>query len=73
MPNSIFNQLGGGQMSGPMGEIQQFMSAFAQFKQNFKGDARQEVQKMLNSGQITQDQYNQIQQAASQITRMMGG
>lgn len=73
MANPLFNQMCGGQMPGPMGEIQQFMSAFQQFKANFKGNPQQEVQKLLNSGQLTQQQYNQIQQAASQIARMMGG
>lgn len=73
MPNPLFNQMGGGQMPGPMGEFQQFMSAFQQFKASFKGNPQEEVQKLLNSGQLTQQQYNQLQQAASQISRMMGG
>ena len=73
MPNSLFNQMGSGQMPGPMGQMQQFMSEFQQFKANFKGNPQQEVQKLLNSGQLTQQQYNQLQQAASQIARMMGG
>lgn len=72
MPNPLFNQMGGGQMSGPVGQLQQFMSEFQHFKQNFKGDPQQEVQKLLNSGQLSQQQYNQLQQAASQIARMMG-
>ena len=73
MANPLFNQMGGGQMPGPMGQMQQFVSEFQQFKNSFKGDPRQEVQKLLNSGQLTQQQYNQLQQAASQIARMMGG
>lgn len=73
MPNSLYNQLGGGQMTGQMGQMQQFMSQFKQFKQNFHGDPKQEVQKLLNSGQLSQQQYNQLQQMASQITQMMGG
>lgn len=73
MPNPLFNQMGGGQMLGPMGQMQQFMSQFQQFKANFKGNPQQEVQKLLNSGQLTQQQYTQLQQAASQIARMMGG
>ena len=73
MPNSLFNQLGGGQTPGPLGQIQQFMSEFQQFKNSFKGNPQQEVQRLLNSGQLTQQQYNQLQQAAIQIARMMGG
>ena len=45
MSNPLFNALGGGmpQGNGPMQMIQQFM----QFKQNFKGDPKEEVEKML--------------------------
>lgn len=47
MSNPLFNALGGGmpQGNGPMQMIQQFM----QFKQNFKGDPKAEVEKMLQS------------------------
>ena len=72
MPNQLFNQMGGGQMPGPMGQMQQFMSAFQQFKQSFQGDPQQEVKRLLNSGQMSQQQYNQLQQMAQQMTRMMG-
>lgn len=72
MPNQLFEQMGGGQMNGQMGQFQKMMSAFQQFKQNFHGDPRQEVQKLLNSGQMTQQQYTQLQQMADQMTRMMG-
>lgn len=60
MSNPLFNALGGGmpQGNGPMQMIQQFM----QFKQNFKGDPKEEVQKMLQSGKISQQQLNQVQQ-----------
>ena len=45
MSNPLFNALGGGmsQGNGPMQMIQQFM----QFRQNFKGDPKAEVEKML--------------------------
>ena len=72
MANPLFQQMGGGQMSGPMGQMQQFMSAFQQFKQSFQGDPQQEVQRLLNSGQMTQEQYNQLQQKAQAMARMMG-
>lgn len=51
MSNPLFNALGGGmpQGNGPMQMIQQFI----QFKQNFKGDPKAEVEKMLQSGRIS--------------------
>lgn len=73
MPNPLFEQMGGGQMPGPMGQLQQMMSAFQQFKANFKGDPQQEVQRLLNSGQMSQQQYNELQQRAMQLSRMMQG
>ena len=71
MSNLLFNALGGGmpQGSGPMQMIQQFM----QFKQNFKGDPKEEVQKMLQSGRISQQQLNQVQQMAGQFQNMLKG
>ena len=69
--NPLFNALGGGlpQGNGPMQMIQQFM----QFKQNFKGDPKAEVEKMLQSGKISQQQLNQVQQMAGQFQRMLKG
>lgn len=49
--------------------IQQFL----QFRQNFNGDPRAQIQQMLNSGRITQDQYNQAVQMAQQLQKMVNG
>lgn len=73
MPNPLFAALGGThpqlppQMSGPMQMIQQFF----QFKNSFQGSAKQEVQKLLNSGQMSQGQLNQLQGMAQQFMQMM--
>ena len=47
------------------------MQKFQQFQQMFRGDPRQTVQQMLNSGRISQGQYNQAVQMAQQLQRMM--
>lgn len=69
MSNPLFNALSGGipQRNGPTQMIQQFM----QFKQNFKGDPKAEVQKMLQSGRISQQQLNQVQQMAGQFQNLL--
>ena len=69
MSNPLFNALGGGmqQGNGPMQMIQQFI----QFKQNFKGDPKAEVEKMLQSGKISQQQLNQVQQMAGQFQSLL--
>ena len=71
MSNPLFNALGGGmsQGNGLMQMVQQFM----QFKQNFKGDPKAEVEKMLQSGKISQQQLNQVQQMAGQFQHMLKG
>ena len=50
-----------------MNILQQFM----QFKQNYTGDARQQIQQMLNSGQVSQTQYNNAVQQAQQLMGML--
>lgn len=47
MPNGQFN---------PLTKMQEFK----QFVQDFQGDPQQKVQQMLNSGQMTQEQFNQL-------------
>ena len=61
--NPLFNQ-----MQMPNGMMQKFQ----QFAQMFRGDPRQQVQQLLNSGKVSQAQYNQAVQMAQQLQRMMG-
>lgn len=66
MSNPLFDLLGG---QNPM---QAIVSRFQQFQQTFHGDPRQQVQQLLNSGKVNQQQYNQAVQMAQQLQRMMG-
>ena len=67
MSNPLFGMMGGNQpqMSG-------LMQRFQQFKQAFTGDPKQRVQDLLNSGRISQQQYNQAVQMAQQLQKMIG-
>ena len=49
------------------------LQRFQQFQRTFQGDPRQQIQQMLNSGRITQAQYNQAVQQAQQMMRMFKG
>ena len=69
--NPLFNALGGGQMPGPMGQFQNLVQQFQQFKQSFQGDPRAEVEKLVKSGKISQQQLNQLQQMAGQFQQLM--
>ncbi len=70
--NPLFNALGGGQIPGPMGQFQNMIQQFRQFQQSFKGDPKAEVEKLVQSGKISQQQLNQLQQAASQFQQLLG-
>ena len=49
------------------------LQKFMQFRQNFSGNAQQQVQQLLNSGKVTQQQYDQAVRMAQQFQRMLGG
>ena len=66
MSNPLFGMFGG---QTPMNGM---MQRFQQFQQMFRGDPRQQIQQMLNSGKVSQAQYNQAVQMAQQMQRMMG-
>lgn len=53
--------------------MNQMIARFNQFKQAFRGDPRQQVQALLNSGRVSQAQYNQAVQMANQLQRMLNG
>ena len=67
MSNPLFG------MFGNMNQMGGMMQKFQQFQQMFRGDPRQQIQQMMNSGKINQQQYNQAVQMAQQMRRMMGG
>lgn len=70
MSNPIQEKYGN---SGPFGNMQNMVNQFQQFRQNFQGDPRAQVQQLLNSGQMSQEQFNQLSNMANQFQRMMGG
>ena len=67
MSNPIYDMMHGNQNVN--GIIQQFN----QFRNAFKGDPRQQIQQLLNSGRITQAQYDEAVRKAQMLQRMMGG
>lgn len=64
-----FNVLGNGVVNNPMAQM---MNSFNQFRNAFQGDPKQKVQELLNSGQMSQSQYNQLQGMAKQFMSMIG-
>lgn len=64
--NPLYQQMNS-QPSGGNG----FVNRFQQFKKQFNGNPQQMIQQMLNSGRISQSQYNDAVQKANQIMSMM--
>jgi len=69
MSNPIYQQMGQ-QFNGH--NVSGLMQRFQQFKQTFTGDPRAQVQQLLNSGRVTQAQFNNAVQIAQQFQRMLG-
>ncbi|MEE0900685.1 MAG: hypothetical protein UIM25_07285 [Bacteroidales bacterium] len=63
MNNSLYNSF------GMQNNISQIVNDFNNFKNNFKGDPRAEVEKMMRSGQLSQEQFNQYAQMANELSK----
>jgi major membrane immunogen (membrane-anchored lipoprotein) len=63
MNNSLYNSF------GMQNNISQIVNDFNNFKNNFKGDPRAEVEKMMRSGQLSQEQFNQYAQMANELAK----
>lgn len=70
--SSLFN-LFGKQMPPMNNGFANMIGQFNQFKNNFSGDPKAQVQQLLNSGQMSQQQFNQLSQMATQFQQMMNG
>ena len=62
--NPLFNQFNNDPTQAIIKQAQDF-------KNNFQGDPRQEVQNLLNSGQMSQAQNNQLMPMAQKLAAMM--
>lgn len=69
MGNPLFDMLGGNRMGGgPMNMVQQFQ----RFRQEMQGkNPQEEINKLLQSGKISQQQLNQAQQMAQQFRGLL--
>lgn len=67
MSNSLFNQFG--RQNNP---LEQLAQQARDFRRQFSGSPRQEVERLLQTGQMSQSQFNQYSQIAQQVVQMMG-
>lgn len=66
--NDLFNALGGKPVQSPM---MQMLNNFNQFRAGFNGDAKAEVEKLIRSGKVSQQQLNSVQAMANQLRGMI--
>lgn len=67
MANSLFNQFG--RQNNP---LEQLAQQAREFQKQFKGSPRQEVERLLQTGAMSQQQFNQYSQIAQQMAPFMG-
>lgn len=60
------------QQMGPQNPYQNIIKQFEDFKKNFTGNPQEKIQQMLNSGQISQQQYNEAVQKANMLRSIFG-
>lgn len=71
MPSSLFNALRNTQGSGGRNPISNLRQQFESFRSTFTGDPRQQVQQLLNSGKVSQADYDRAVQLAKQFQQMI--
>lgn len=59
-------------MNNPMNDMNEMINQFNQFQSTFQGDPQQMVQQMLQSGQMSQAQFNQLSMMAQMFKQMLG-
>ena len=65
--NSLYNQFG--KQNNP---LEQLAQQAREFQKQFKGSPRQEVERLLQTGAMTQNQFNQYSQIVQQMAPFMG-
>lgn len=69
MPNELFQQMNRQpQNDGGFGGL---LAQFQQFRAQYQGNPKADIQKLLQSGRITQAQLDQAQQMASQFVHLI--
>ena len=67
MSNPLFNAMGN--QSNPMADL---IRQARNFKKQFNVNPRQEVERLLQTGQMSQSDFNRLSQIAQQVVQAMG-
>ena len=67
MANALFDQFGS--QNNP---LEQLAQQAREFRKQFSGNPRQEVERLLQTGAMSQQDFNRYSQIAQQVVQMMG-
>lgn len=67
MANSLFDQFG-----NQLNPFEQLAQQARELQKQFKGNPRQEVERLLRTGAMSQSDFNRYSQIAQQVVQMMG-
>ena len=66
MANPLYNAM---KQNNPLEQLAQQAS---DFRKQFSGNPREEVERLLKTGQMSQKTFNELLQIAQQVAQMMG-
>ena len=64
---SLFNEIG----SNSTNHMENFVTQFNQFRSMFTGNPETQVKQLLQSGKMSQEQFNNFAQTANQLRRLI--
>ena len=67
MANRLYQSMG--RQNNP---LEQLAQQAREFQKQFKGSPRQEVERLLRTGQMSQSDFNRYSQIAQQVAQFMG-
>ena len=67
MSNPLYNNFGN--QSNPMADL---IRQAKDFRKQFSGNPRQEVERLLQTGAMSQKTFNELSQIAQQVVQLMG-
>jgi len=67
--NSLFKEFNSN--SNPFGQFNNFLTQLQQFGSNFSGNPETRVRQLLQTGQMSQEQFSQLAQTATQLRKFL--
>ena len=69
--NNLYKTLNNNKLPNQFNNVQDMIKQFKQFRQSFNGNPQKQVQELLNSGRMSQDQFNYLKNIADQFQNLL--